>query len=578
MVRSACWMYLVGFGCSGADPSARQPEPTQAEIDADQDGFTADVDCNDDDPNVHPGSDEVPFDKVDNDCDPRTLDDDGDQDGFGVDDDCDDSNPAVNPGRPEVAGNDTDDDCDPSTCVGLGFHEVAIEWAVPPRSTTDPAISAGFDYTSSSASSNCSGTIGDSWGKSHYFVADVDGDGHLDLVENYLCGAEGVGDTHWFVHPGTGEGFTGPRVDWLLPDREMNGEGWFRYPTPYSFTGWCVSSEGQWASQYLAADWNGDGALDIAEFDACGYDPDSFGIDSWRLHVGGPDGFSSSHVDYPIPSRLGAEGLPGWRPSTGTGACTDEVQLSSYTMVDTNGDGLRDIVELNWCGLGELGRTQWRVFEASPTGFATTPTLWQLPPNPVSGDWGWVQVSTYNEPCRYDTTDLTGDGFLDIVLTSGCEDEQLGVDYWTVYPGSNQGFVAPPMEWSLPERTRDSASPSEFPLLSESGPCWGDGASFSSYYLDDLDGDGDPDLVEYSLCSGTSLGVSHWNVFRNNGTAFEESATIWPLPALSSSCPEHHSEFFDLTHDGILDLVVTSGCHGIVGQEHWLVYRGACDP
>ncbi|MCK6519789.1 hypothetical protein L6R46_32615, partial [Myxococcota bacterium] len=48
-------------------------------------------DCDDDDPAV--GGEEVPFDGVDNDCDPNTLDDDGDGDGVGLTDDCDDTNP-----------------------------------------------------------------------------------------------------------------------------------------------------------------------------------------------------------------------------------------------------------------------------------------------------------------------------------------------------------------------------------------------------------------------------------------------------------------------------------------------------
>lgn len=69
-------------------------DDTQDEVreeDGDGDGFVVSDDCDDADPTV--GGEEVPFDGVDNDCDPGTPDDDGDGDGVAVADDCDDNNP-----------------------------------------------------------------------------------------------------------------------------------------------------------------------------------------------------------------------------------------------------------------------------------------------------------------------------------------------------------------------------------------------------------------------------------------------------------------------------------------------------
>ena len=87
--------------------------------DNDGDGSAQDVDCDDDDKDVHPGAKEIPDNGKDDDCDKKTPDavskPDADKDGFSIDFDCDDKAPAVYPGAAEVTGNGVDDDCDATT-------------------------------------------------------------------------------------------------------------------------------------------------------------------------------------------------------------------------------------------------------------------------------------------------------------------------------------------------------------------------------------------------------------------------------------------------------------------------------
>ncbi len=90
-------------------------DPATLDDDLDEDGFTIDEDCDDTDADVNPDAAEVPYDGIDNDCDPATLDDDLDQDGFNIDEDCDDTDAAVNPDAEEVPYDGVDNDCDAAT-------------------------------------------------------------------------------------------------------------------------------------------------------------------------------------------------------------------------------------------------------------------------------------------------------------------------------------------------------------------------------------------------------------------------------------------------------------------------------
>ncbi|MBO84101.1 MAG: hypothetical protein CL927_01985 [Deltaproteobacteria bacterium] len=79
--------------------------------DLDGDGVDARTDCDDTDPNVSPDAEEIPYDSIDNDCDPSSLDDDLDEDGFSIALDCDDDDPERSPSAIERCDG-VDNDCD----------------------------------------------------------------------------------------------------------------------------------------------------------------------------------------------------------------------------------------------------------------------------------------------------------------------------------------------------------------------------------------------------------------------------------------------------------------------------------
>ena len=92
--------------------------------DLDQDGFALTQDCDDDNSNINPNQSEIPYNGLDDDCNSTTLDDDLDQDGFDLAQDCDDDNSEINPDAIEIPNNGIDEDCDGVDLVS-SVHELA---------------------------------------------------------------------------------------------------------------------------------------------------------------------------------------------------------------------------------------------------------------------------------------------------------------------------------------------------------------------------------------------------------------------------------------------------------------------
>ena len=123
-------------------------------VDNDGDSYFTDVDCDDNNPLVNPGADEIPYNGIDDDCNVATLEDDLDEDGFMFAVDCDDTNPNIYPGAPEINGNDVDEDCDGedgqlSSTADLNENSIAV-FPNPTKGvieTTEGNIAAVIDLT-----------------------------------------------------------------------------------------------------------------------------------------------------------------------------------------------------------------------------------------------------------------------------------------------------------------------------------------------------------------------------------------------------------------------------------------------
>jgi hypothetical protein len=200
---TACLFFL--FSCRAkVDPTdtgdAGSTDDTGSDVtDADGDGSPEGEDCDDDDASVSPDATEVPYDGVDNDCDPATPDDDLDGDGALVATDCDDENPDIHPDATEAC-NDVDDDCDGDVDEsigdlwyldvdgdGFGDPDTGVQdcdgfsWFVDNGDDCDDTSSEAFPggtEVCDELDNDCDGTIDED--VTTTFYADLDGDGWGD--------------------------------------------------------------------------------------------------------------------------------------------------------------------------------------------------------------------------------------------------------------------------------------------------------------------------------------------------------------------------------------------------------------
>ncbi len=223
-----------------AAPLAAQPAWSQGCPDADGDGVTTcQGDCNDADPNVHPGAPEL-CNGVDDNCDYFVPLNERDTDGDGVrlcdsPPDCNDYDAGVYPGNVEVCGDNKDNDCnglvDEAGCTcpdadGDGYTAAVCGGA--DCNDADPAVHPGATESCTDGVDNdCDGLIDradpDAVGCPN--CTDADGDGYA--VEGGACGAVDCDDTDPRVHPNAAEDCDGKDsdCDGVLPPAEADADG-----------------------------------------------------------------------------------------------------------------------------------------------------------------------------------------------------------------------------------------------------------------------------------------------------------------------------------------------------------------
>jgi len=520
-------------------------------------------DCDDTDPDVHPGVFDDCDDR-DNDCDGRVDEDaewtsgwvDTDGDGHGdpdahiedcdptdlvdVGDDCDDSDPAISPSAEEICGNGIDDDCDgaASGCLPMGPLSLETEGTLVAAATSSEYASRDFA------------------------AGDVDGDGVADL----WVGATGRGRAYLKMGPITADTTLataearldhGNQTGWGMAMGDLDGDGlddllvgdmWDGDPDQYSGSAWWMPGpltgvlqlDDTYTGKVAASGYRQNLG---AELVVCA-DADGDGTSEWAIAaIGDGDYAGAVYVFDGAPTGEAAlSDADGVVHGDIAGAILGEALASG----DLDGDGLPELIA---GGSGGGGRV-----------LVLTGDL--------SGDWvaadadAWIQGGSGSELgfAVASGEDVDGDGLDDLAIGVP-SDDAAGFDY-----GSVDLFLGP-VSGTL---GRGSAA------ARHDGAHLQEAAGAAVALLPDIDGDGGGELLvgaPFYESDQFRQGRAYLVLAPSSGSASLHSAqAAWKGRGLTEYAGTTLHVGGDVTGDGQTDLLVGALQENTSGNDAGAIY------
>ncbi len=314
------WSLTPGPSESPPTPSATST-PAAAQ-DQDGDGFTSFEDCDDDDPEIYSGAEEIPYDGIDQDCDGSDL---IDVDGDGYDativggDDCNDESAGTYPGAQEIADGQ-DNNCNGQVDEALDTKDDDEDGMAEDEgdcNDSDPSIYMGADEIPyDGVDQDCDGSD----------MTDVDGDGHV--AEE--AGGNDCDDQNINTYPGAIEFADGRdndcdgEIDENLNETDDDGDGYAESDRDCNDSNASIHP-GAEDIPYDGIDQDCDG-MDLTDVDGDGYASSQV--------TGGNDCDDSSAYTYP-----GADETCDEADNNCDGDVDEGVQQIFYADLDADGHG-----------------------------------------------------------------------------------------------------------------------------------------------------------------------------------------------------------------------------------------------
>ncbi|MEA2747903.1 MAG: hypothetical protein QOI41_2046 [Myxococcales bacterium] len=323
--------------------------------------------------------------------------------------------------------------------------------------------------------------------------------------------------------------------------------------------------------RYMFRDMDGDLKFDLVVQTDC--TDTTIGLDAWNVYTNIGTGFASTPKRFALPQpRL-------------------DFTCAKTALEDVNGDLKPDFIVTTLCTDPTVGTSRWMVYPNGPDGFGVV-APYALPPGAAAGAFPSLFENADCTSGRSGFTffDLDGDRKDDLVVTSACDNTQVGTTSWRVYLGSGTGVAATPIAFPLP--TTPSVPLGTYSTTAgPSGPGCDGTTKGPRYSVDDVDHDFKPDLLVTQDCTDATVGTTHWSVYRNSGTGFAPTPAPFALPVLPGVAPNAfpapsgpgmcvgpqqtpHFIFTDLDGNSRGDLVMEQACgDDTTGVSRWLLFR-----